>query len=267
MPRISVLITCHNRKNSTIECLERIQAQALPSEVRLSVVLVDDGSTDGTSPAVAAGFPDVRIIKGPGNLYWCGGMRVAWQVAAASDPAYYLLLNDDTILDNHALSCLLDLTGPSTSMKIAVAAVCDPITGSISYGGGTPSGKCAPQGTPVECQTFNANCVLIPRAVYQRIGILHHVYTHAMGDTDYGLQASRQGVSILQSGRFLGTCPNNPPSGTWQDRSLNRRQRWRALQSPKGLPIREWLEFNRRNSGWKWPIYTFSPFLRILFGR
>jgi hypothetical protein len=88
-----------------------------------------------------------------------------------------------------------------------------------------------------------------------------------MGDTDYGLQASRRGIELLQSGRFLGKCPNNPLEETWCNRSFSRLKRLQILQSPKGRPFREWMEFNRRNSGWKWPYYTVSPILRILLGR
>ena len=38
----------------------------------LSIFLVDDASSDGTSDAVAYKYPDVTIIPGGGNLYWAG---------------------------------------------------------------------------------------------------------------------------------------------------------------------------------------------------
>lgn len=266
--RIAVLITCFNRRESTLACLERLYRQELPAGHELVSVLVDDGSKDGTGDAVRGMFPQVEVLEGDGNLYWCGGMRVAWAHASKSDPDYYLLLNDDTELEFDAVSNLLGITGPPSNRRIAIAAIKDPSSDRTSYGGVLLTGGKAPvAGPPVRCDTFNANCVLVTRSVYQEVGMFHPVYTHAMGDTDYGLEARRRGIELMQSGRFLGSCPNNPPDRTWRDRSLSRSQRLKALQNPKGLPFREWMEFNRRNSGWKWPYYTVSPILRILAGR
>ena len=265
---IAVLITCFNRCELTLACLRRLFSQELPEGTLLSVTLVDDGSTDGTGAGVKAEFPDVTVLEGDSNLYWCGGMRKAWAHAAESDPDYYLLLNDDTMLEDGALSELLDLCGEPSSRTIAVASVVDPVTGIASYGGvrlGT--GMAIPSGEPTECDTFNANCVMIPRTVYNEMGMFHSTYTHAMGDTDYGFHASKRGIPIFASGRFLGSCELNVGRDIWRDRSLPRLKRLKALQSPKGLPFREWMEFNRRNSGWKWPYYTVSPILRILLGR
>lgn len=265
---IAVLITCFNRRESTLECLGRLYRQHLPVDHYLITTLVDDGSKDGTAEAVKVAFPQVTVLNGDGNLYWCGGMRVAWAHAAKSDPDYYLLLNDDTDLDQDAISELLKIVGSADQRKIAIAAIRDPESDRVSYGGVLSKGGKAPLGeSPSPCDTFNANCVLVPRAVFQEMGMFHSAYTHAMGDTDYGLEARKHGIELFQSARTLGSCPNNPPGGTWRDRSMSRRQRFKILQSPKGLPFREWMEFNRRNSGWKWPYYTVSPILRILLGR
>lgn len=267
-PRIAVLITCFNRRESTLACLERLYGQELPANHELITVLVDDGSKDGTGDAVRESFPQVEILKGDGNLYWCGGMRVAWAHAAKSDPDYYLLLNDDTLIEKNAISELLGLCQSPESRTIAVASIVDPNTYRASYGGvAKGTGLAIPDGQPTSCATFNANCVIVTRAVYREMGMLHSVYSHAMGDTDYGFHASKRGIEILSSGSFLGTCELNIGRDVWRDRSLDRRARFKALQSPKGLPFREWMEFNRRNSGWKWPYYTVSPILRILLGR
>lgn len=266
--RIAVLLTCFNRRESTLACLARLFTQTLPTGHSLVVTLVDDGSKDGTSEAVKTAFPQVEVLHGDGNLYWCGGMRKAWAYAAGSDPDYYLLLNDDTELDQNAISELLKIVGSDDQRKIAIAAIRDPESDRVSYGGVMrKGGKAALGETPAPCDTFNANCVLVPRAVFQEMGMFHSVYTHAMGDTDYGLQARKRGIELFQSARTLGSCPNNPLSGTWRDKSMSRSQRFKILQSPKGLPFREWMAFNRRNSGLKWPYYTVSPLLRILLGR
>jgi GT2 family glycosyltransferase len=264
---IAALLTCHNRRDNTLACLESLASQELPTNASLQVTLVDDGSQDGTSEAVTKRFPGTRILHGDGNLYWCGGMRMAWNAAALADPDYYLLINDDTHLDPDAIKSLLELTGQPHDRIIAVAAIRDPITGIQTYGGIQGMGSLiATEAIPTSCETFNANAVLVPRAVFAEIGTFHSAYTHGMGDYDYGYMAGRHGMSILQSSRTLGTCKLNPPGGNWHDATLSRRQRLRLLQGPKGLPFREWVTYNRRNSGWRWPIRSIAPYVRILLG-
>jgi GT2 family glycosyltransferase len=265
--RIAALLTCFNRKDKTLQCLRRLHSQVLPKNVVIETILVDDGSTDGTREAVLAEFPTTRVLRGDGTLYWCGGMRMAWRDAAISNPEFYLLANDDTLLEPNAVSSLLDLTPTPNTLVIAVAAICDDNTGQASYGGIRKNkGLVAPSGRPEPCDTFNGNAVLVPRKVFLNLGLLHEVYTHGMGDFDYGYEATRRGIQVVQSASFLGTCSRNDDKGTWRDRSLARAKRWQLLRTPKGLPFREWLVYNSRNAGWKWPVKTLSPYLRVLFG-
>lgn len=265
---VTALLTCFNRRNQTLACLRSLSGQALDSGIMISVVVVDDGSSDGTSEAVGNEFPHTSLLSGNGSLYWCGGMRMAWELAAKKDPDYYLLLNDDTLLGVLAVDTLIKIAGPPESLVIAVAAISDPVSRAHTYGGIRDSDSRVPAtGRPESCETFNANAVLIPRAVYQILGIFHHVYTHAMGDFDYGYAATRHGIKIIQSAESLGTCSRNSLAGTWKDTNLTRRERLKKLQSPKGLPWREWVTYNRRNAGWIWPWRCISPFIRIILGR
>ena len=264
---ITVVITCHNRRDKTLECLRLLTIQP-PCGSDIGFIVVDDGSTDGTSEAIAAEFPAVKILKGDGSLYWCGGMRKAWREAVKMDPDYYLLMNDDTHLYPEALQKLVTMIPSPDCLAIAIAAICDPVTRCATYGGIRRKVGVIPASGRIEyCDTFNANCALIPRAVYSRLGILYEGYTHGMGDFDYGCQARKLGIDLLQSGDFLGESAVDSPRGTWLDRSLSRKERFRLLESPKGLPFREWLVFNYRNSGWKWPFYALSPVIRVLMGR
>ena len=265
---VTALLTCFNRREQTVACLRHLFAQALPPDVTVNAVVIDDGSSDGTSDVVKGEFPNAVLLRGDGSLFWCGGMRKAWEDAARKNPDYYLLLNDDTLLNNTAVDTLIKITGAPDAISIAVAAISDPSTGVHTYGGIRDSDSSVPVSGRLEiCETFNANAVLIPRAVYQKLGVFHAAYTHAMGDFDYGYAATRQGIKIIQSAESLGTCSRNTLSGTWKDKSLSRRERFKKLQSPKGLPWKEWVVYNRRNAGWIWPWRCISPILRILCGR
>jgi GT2 family glycosyltransferase len=269
-PRIAALLTCHNRREKTAACLRSLRNQVgfATEEFHLSVFLVDDGCTDGTVSAALEIWPEANIITGNGKLFWCGGMRKAWAAAAATDPDYYLLVNDDTILIPEAVRQLLAICPTSNENIIAVGAICDPKTRQWVYGG-CQSDHPFVNGaaTPRICRTMNANCTLVPRAVFRKIGMFHDAYRHSMGDTDYGLEAGRNGIRVLESTRFVGECEPNPEAGSWRDVSLSRFTRWRQLVSPKGLPPKDWFHFCRRNCGSKWLRYWLSPYIKVFLGQ
>src|ERR1044072_5261743 len=105
MKKIAVLLTCFNRKEKTLTCLDALKKAigALSFDVSVAIYLVDDGSTDGTAASVLSRFPEVNLIHGSGNLFWAGGMRLAWETALKAEMDYFLLLNDDTYLYESSL--------------------------------------------------------------------------------------------------------------------------------------------------------------------
>jgi GT2 family glycosyltransferase len=265
--RIAALLTCHNRRDNTLACLHSLRAQSFGSLGSIEVFLVDDGSSDGTAAAVRELWPEANIIAGNGKLFWCGGMRKAWSVAAESNPDFYLLLNDDTVLFTDSIKSLLAICPTPQTATIAVGAVCDPESGDWTYGGlqsGDPFKDHAD--TPRLCRTMNANCALVPRTAFQTIGMFFHGYRHAMGDMDYGLVATRSGIKVVETPLFVGTCGRNAIEGTWRDKSLPRFKRFKQLLSPKGLPPKDWLYYCKRNCGSTWFRYFISPYLRVLSG-
>jgi len=263
--RIVAMLTCHNRRALTLTCLNKLSNQKLPGGYSLEFVIVDDGSSDGTADAIQEAVPAATLINGDGSLYWCGGMRKAWKKAAESNPDYYLAVNDDTILEDNAVASLLDAIKDSPKPALAVGCIRAHGSEQTIYGGvHRHKGVMPPSGKPKHCDTCNANCLLIPREIYLKVGTFHHAYTHQFGDFDYGYQASRLGFNVLQTATHVGSCSENPTRNTWRDRTLPRAERLRLLETPKGLPWKEWWEYNWRNSGWKAPFRCVNPWLRIL---
>lgn len=267
---VTAVLCCHNRKDKTLACAEGLYGLRRADGCSLGVVVVDDGSTDGTAEELALLYPGVDLIRGDGSLYWCGGMRVGWRRAAEGDPDYYLLVNDDTELETGALEALLAVVGGADERVIGVGAIRAPETGLGTYGGWRRKGglrMVPPSGRVESCDTFNANCVLVPRVVYREMGVFHDAYTHAMGDFDYGFQACRRGIKVLQTSGFVGTCERNSLANTWRDRRLGRRERLRKLHHPKAHPWHEAVAYHRRNSGFLWPWRCITPYLRIMIGK
>ncbi len=272
---VAVLITCHNRRDCTVRCLRALfsQEQVRSEEVNLDVWLVDDGSQDGTAEAVAHEFPQVRRIPGKGDLFWCGGMALAWRHAAESKPDAFLWLNDDVVLQPGAVANLHRVSRQNPDAVVIGSCSC-PRSGLRTYGGlrrlGAHPGKLSPvepaADQPVRCDTFEGNIVWIPATTYLLTGPLG-AYRHAMGDIDYGYRVAKLGLPLLIAPGFQGQCSSNSRRGTWEDPTVNRRERLKKLRGVKGLPARDWWRFCRRHGGLRAPLYFVSPLLRVLAGR
>jgi GT2 family glycosyltransferase len=273
---VVALLTCHNRREKTLAAIQMLKASPLPRDVRLSVVLVDDGSTDGTGDVVREAFPQVVIECGDGSLFWNRGMLRAWQRALQLSPDYVLWLNDDTRLYPQALSRLLETDRWSRSHAgrpgIVVGSTNDD-DGRLSYGGSVPvpginplkMKKVVPGDMPKPAVTFNGNCVLVPKEVFERIGLLDEVFEHGMGDNDYGFRAHKASIPIWVMPGYAGRCANdNSSEGSFNDRTLPFRVRWKKIMSAKGLPVRSWLAFCRRYAGPFWPIYWLWPYAKLM---
>lgn len=277
MPVLSVCLTCFNRREKTLACLRALAACRLPTLIVLKIVLVDDGSTDGTADAVRREFPSTEIMRGTGALYWNGGMRVAFGRAMELDAQDHLWLNDDTLLDSDALERLfacretLGLASPAHA-SIIVGATRDAGSGALTYGGLRDVGhalshrfaKLPVSDRPQPCLTFNGNCVLVAGAAARVLGNLDESFVHGIGDWDYGLRARQAGIGVWQAPGFVGTCSHNEPAGLAPRTSCSMRARLRHVCGPKQLPPRSWYVYVRRHFPVLWPAYFVRPYLAAL---
>jgi GT2 family glycosyltransferase len=276
---IAALLTCHNRREKTLACLESLFRQARPDGCDLDVYLVDDGSTDGTSEAVRSEYPSVHLIAGDGQLYWNGGMRRAFSAAQSRDPDFYLWLNDDVTLYENALLRLLstceELVAEGEEAPIIVGTMQDPVTHETTYGGVRRCNRwhpmkyqyITPSDQPLPCDTFNGNCVLICRDVARRVGNLDSAFTHAMGDYDYGLRGRRLGCSCWVAPGFTGACSRNENQEKNTGRKLSFRELRRYVSHSKGFPMKEYAYFLRRHGGALWFVFWAMPYFRLILTR
>lgn len=272
-PRVTALLACHNRRELTLRAL-RAASNARDS-FDLSVVLFDDGSTDGTAEAVRAEFPGTVILTGNGSAFWNGGMYRAWRHALELKPDAYLWLNDDVELDGDAFARL------SAAWKETVARTNDPAAvlvgatrnaqGEITYGGmrRSPSPlsfrfERLPEVAAAEpVDALNGNIVLVTCAAVEKVGILDPGFHHMYGDIDYGLRANRAGVPVLLLPGSLGRCEGNRPADL---SGLSLAQRWRhILKSPRGVQPASWWRMVRRHSGLLAPLHFITPYRRLFY--
>lgn len=270
MKTIAVLLTVFNRKDKTLQCLERLYGQLPIDGCKVDVYLTDDGCTDGTPEVVATQFPEVNIIHAKGDLFWNRGMWTAWDTAAkAHDYDYYLWLNDDTFVYDNMLKVLTDAALQTEEKAIIVGATEDTRHTAITYGGRLQGvGIPKPDGKLVEVDYFNGNIVLIPQAVYRILGNLDHYFTHSKGDFDYGMRAKKAGIRMYQAGEVLGECDEHPTLDKWCNPDVPLRQRWQMLYRPNGMPPKETFHLDRRHKGLPIAcVHYLTVHLRCLFPR
>ena len=88
--KASVIVVNWNGKRYLQECLPALLAQTYSNH---EIILVDNGSNDGSVDFVAEGFPEVRIIENSENLGFAAGNNVGIEVARGD---YIVTLNNDT---------------------------------------------------------------------------------------------------------------------------------------------------------------------------
>ena len=266
--KILGIFTCYNRKKKTLSCLESI-VRGNP-ELEFTFLAVDDASTDGTAEELCR-LSNVEVIRGNGSLYYSGGMRKGIAVVKEKykDFDYCFFFNDDVDFFPEAISRMV--RNLKVGSRILVGATCTE-EGNLSYSGVKKVSSWKPEFHMVysekqqmECDTFNANCVLIPFVDFLRLPNIDEVYTHSMGDFDYGLTAKKMGCIINTTNFYVGICNENSVKNTWQDTTLPRKVRCKLKESPKGLPAREWFHFVRKHFGIVSACYSsISSFIKIL---
>jgi N-acetylglucosaminyl-diphospho-decaprenol L-rhamnosyltransferase len=92
-PELSILVVSYNTRAITLEALESLYRH--PPSVPYEVIVVDNASTDGSADAIAAAFPQAKLVASRDNLGFGGGNNLAAEHATGRR---LLLLNPDTIV-------------------------------------------------------------------------------------------------------------------------------------------------------------------------
>lgn len=204
LPLVHIVLLCWNGWEDTRECLESLRRLTYP---HVSVVVVDNGSTDGTPEKVAEGFPEFEVVRNGRNLGFAEGSNIGIRRALAAGADFVMLLNNDTVVHEGFLQPLL-------------CALRDPGIGAVSpeiryhdrphltwFNGGSidwrtgwayhtpkhPSPQPGATATPI----ITGCCMAVPRDVFLRVGVLDQRYFLIYEDTDWSVRAIRAGYRMM----------------------------------------------------------------------
>lgn len=217
--KIAIVIPIYNRLEITktgLASIRRTIQKALPlvSEVTYDVIIVDDGSTDGSAEFIKENYPEVHVLTGDGNLWWSGAINVGAKYAKddlKSD--FVLLMNDDCVLDEDYFLNMSTLVaqGEADNKILASKVYYLNIPNKIFFFGARfnfRNGKKAivasgqidngQYETPQACEWTGGMGVLIPVGVFDKIGYFDREnFPQYYGDADFTLRASKAGVEIF----------------------------------------------------------------------
>lgn len=202
---IYIVIPVFNRIEFTKKCLLSLRDQ---SYKKFRIIVIDDGSTDGTSGILEKDFPEVHIIQGDGNLWWTKATNLGVKFALDNGAKYILTLNNDTILTNDFLEKMIYWTTKKPKALIGALAL-DNHTKEIVYGGEkvnwiTANYKKIINEIPIrsrkglhEVSHFPGRGLLIPSSVFKKIGLFDEKrFPHYAADYDFTHRAVRNGFPV-----------------------------------------------------------------------
>lgn len=200
-PKVTCIVLNWNGWEDTLECLRALQ-QCTYSE--LTIVVMDNGSTDDSISRICTSFPEVTLLKSDKNLGFAGGNNIGIGHALDHGAECIWLLNNDTKPDPDALSALV-AKAHSDEQIGAVASICyfaDAPTSVQVWGGARVNLWClyARNATkPQKDDWFDAlygASMLIRRVALQDVGLLDPGFFFYCEETEFCLRLRKNGWRI-----------------------------------------------------------------------
>jgi GT2 family glycosyltransferase len=189
-PSVCAALVNWNAWEDTVACLAWLHRIDYPA---LDIVVVDNGSTDGSVERIRARYPDLALIEAGSNLGYGEGnnLGIAWARQRSADLVW--IVNGDTEAPPDCLRLLVDAMSRVPRLGIVGPAARDPRTGApeprtafppgVSRpAAGSPSGR-IPSGLELLDYVSGAN-MLIRRGVQDEIGGFDPRYFHFWEDAD-----------------------------------------------------------------------------------
>jgi GT2 family glycosyltransferase len=207
VPSVTAVVVNWNGRDITLDCLRSLSGVSYPD---LHILVVDNGSTDGSQEAIRREWPDVELLALPENIRFAGGNNAGILRALEQKSDMVMLLNNDTTIDGEAVRFLVGRMAMeprcgAVSPKILYYDHKDTIWfagGDVSMWRGTMSHKgirekdLGQHNQAIAMDYATGCCVLVQSEVIRQVGLLDESYFMYGEDADWSQRIRSAGYSI-----------------------------------------------------------------------
>lgn len=205
-----IIIPTFNRKDLLKQTLQNLYTQS----VRLGyIIIVNDGSTDGTTEMLEHDFPNVIHLMGDGNLWWTGAINkgIQYVLDNLSDVDGVILQNDDVLFDNDWVEKLMLDVDRNPNSLIGCVNVNSNDKETITWAGKNMNTWFATSNYYYRGKNINSiknvqyinsfdligRGIYIPIEVFKKIGLFDYMHFKHCGDTELPLRARMAGFKLI----------------------------------------------------------------------
>jgi N-acetylglucosaminyl-diphospho-decaprenol L-rhamnosyltransferase len=210
--KIYIVVPVFNRKTFTQHFLYCMREQTFRN---FDIIIVDDGSTDGTAELITDQFREVQLLRGNGNLWWTGAINLGIRhvMKRASEADAILVINDDIEVDSEYLEILYRLWKSMPKTLIGSILVDSKEPEIINDGGRIVNWWTAKftvlnskrklsefeKNYHVDVSLLTGSGTLIPIQVFWEIGLYDEKHFQQCGDTELPVRAKNSGYRLIVS--------------------------------------------------------------------
>lgn len=203
--KVAAIVINWNGAADTRRCVDSL----LNSGEKLQIVLVDNGSTDGSREMLAREYTKIERVECESNLGFCGGANAGARRAISQlDPDALFFINNDATVERGFLAPLVaemerDPSFALAGSKVLLANAPDRIWSlggklrfreNISELYGYQKPESAMPGEPFDCDYIPGCALLVRTSLYLKIGGFDERFFAYMEDVDFGLRARAAGA-------------------------------------------------------------------------
>lgn len=282
---LSVIIPIYNRidvtrngLNKLNESIEIFRNHNGTKGINIKVVVIDDGSTDGSYDFIRKNHPTYSLLKGDGNLWWSGAVNKGAAYAINNLNTDFLLLwNDDTQPAKNYFIKIAELIDIINNKPIIVGSkILDAKTESVWSAGGKFNSitgrRYMMKSIPAEVDDNNLYAVdwlpamgtIIPEQVIKKIGYWDkETFPQYHGDADFTLRAKRAGFTICVYPMLI--IYNDTVHSSYVANSF-KQLRYSLAQTNSRFNIKKNILFYRRHARTPlWFLPMFKNYMKMLF--